>query len=76
MADFGAAELDTFRGEVRAWLEANYPAELRKPEFRARIMKEAFATPGPVLIDVVIPKEEAVMPMIPPGGSMSEMLFA
>ncbi len=39
-------------------------------------MKEAFATPGPVLIDVVIPKEEAVMPMIPPGGAMSEMLFA
>src|SRR5216684_598122 len=39
-------------------------------------MKEAFATPGPVLIDIVIPKEEAVMPMIPPGGSMSEMLFA
>ncbi len=42
----------------------------------AATMKEAFATPGPVLIDVVIPKEEAVMPMIPPGGSMSEMLFA
>jgi len=40
------------------------------------VMKEAFATRGPVLIDVVIPKEEAVMPMIPPGGSMSEMLFA
>ncbi|MDO8434510.1 MAG: biosynthetic-type acetolactate synthase large subunit [Candidatus Binatus sp.] len=39
-------------------------------------MREAFATPGPVLIDVVIPKEEAVMPMIPPGGAMSEMLFA
>ena len=39
-------------------------------------MKKAFATPGPVLIDVVIPKEEAVMPMIPPGGAMSEMLFA
>ncbi|MDB5436408.1 MAG: acyl-CoA dehydrogenase [Phenylobacterium sp.] len=29
MADFGAADLDTFRAEVRAWLEANYPAELR-----------------------------------------------
>jgi acetolactate synthase-1/2/3 large subunit len=39
-------------------------------------MKEAFATPGPVLIDIVIPKEEAVMPMMPPGGAMSEMLFA
>jgi alkylation response protein AidB-like acyl-CoA dehydrogenase len=34
MADFGAAELDTFRAEVRAWLEAEYPAELRKPDAR------------------------------------------
>jgi alkylation response protein AidB-like acyl-CoA dehydrogenase len=32
MADFGAADLDTFRTEVRAWLEAEYPAELRKPD--------------------------------------------
>jgi acetolactate synthase-1/2/3 large subunit len=47
-----------------------------KPSELSAKMKEAFATPGPVLIDVVIPKEEAVMPMIPPGGSMSEMLFA
>ncbi|WP_309091340.1 acyl-CoA dehydrogenase family protein [Phenylobacterium sp.] len=29
MADFGGAELDAFRTEVRAWLEANYPPELR-----------------------------------------------
>ena len=49
---------------------------IEKARDLARIMAEAFATPGPVLIDVVIPKEEAVMPMIPPGGSMSEMLFA
>ncbi len=49
---------------------------IEKAKDLARIMKEAFATPGPVLIDVVIPKEEAVMPMIPPGGAMSEMLFA
>jgi len=47
-----------------------------KPKDLSSTMKEAFATPGPVLIDVIIPKEEAVMPMIPPGGSMSEMLFA
>jgi acetolactate synthase-1/2/3 large subunit len=39
-------------------------------------LKEAFATPGPVLIDITIPKDEAVMPMMPPGGAMSEMLFA
>ncbi len=31
MADFGAGELDTFRSDVRSWLEANYPAELRDP---------------------------------------------
>jgi acetolactate synthase-1/2/3 large subunit len=49
---------------------------IEKSSDLAKTMKEAFATPGPVLIDVVIPKEEAVMPMIPPGGSMSEMLFA
>ncbi len=32
MADFGATDLDAFRAEVRAWLEANYPAELRAPD--------------------------------------------
>jgi len=49
---------------------------IEKSSDLAATMKEAFATPGPVLIDVVIPKEEAVMPMMPPGGSMFEMLFA
>src|SRR6202167_6065604 len=49
---------------------------IEKQSELARTMKEAFNTPGPVLIDVVIPKDEAVMPMIPPGGAMSEMLFA
>ncbi|HYL60416.1 MAG TPA: biosynthetic-type acetolactate synthase large subunit [Candidatus Acidoferrales bacterium] len=42
----------------------------------AATLRKAFATPGPVLIDVVIPADEVVMPMIPPGGAMSEMLFA
>ena len=32
MADFGADQLDAFRSETRAWLEANYPAELRDPK--------------------------------------------
>jgi acetolactate synthase-1/2/3 large subunit len=49
---------------------------IEKPEELAKTMKEAFATRGPVLIDIAIPKEEAVMPMIPPGGAMSEMLLA
>ena len=29
MADFGGGDLDAFRDEVKAWLEANYPPELR-----------------------------------------------
>jgi len=49
---------------------------IEKAKDLPKMMKEAFATPGPVLIDIAIPKDEAVMPMIPPGGSMSEMLFA
>ncbi|MFO1015461.1 MAG: acyl-CoA dehydrogenase family protein [Caulobacteraceae bacterium] len=39
MADFGGAELEAFRGEVRAWLEANYPAELKDP--KAKVDPEA-----------------------------------
>jgi len=32
MADFGADNLEAFRADARAWLEANYPAELRDPK--------------------------------------------
>jgi alkylation response protein AidB-like acyl-CoA dehydrogenase len=31
MADFGGGDLDTFRAETRAWLEANYPSSLNAP---------------------------------------------
>ncbi len=34
MPDFGPAELDAFRTEVRDWLAANYPAELKKADAR------------------------------------------
>ena len=30
MADFGGADLDAFRAEAKDWLEANFPASLRK----------------------------------------------
>jgi len=30
MPDFGASELDTFRAEARAWLEANFPPSLKR----------------------------------------------
>ncbi len=35
MADFGAGDLEAFRAEVKAWLEANYPAELRDPKVKS-----------------------------------------
>jgi len=34
MADFGGETLEAFRAEVRDWLEANYPAELRQADAR------------------------------------------
>lgn len=39
-------------------------------------LKAAFAEPGPVLVDAVIPKGEGVYPMVPAGSAMHEMLFA
>lgn len=42
----------------------------------APTLQAAFATPGPVLIDVVIPQSEGVFPMVPTGSAMHEMLFA
>ncbi len=42
----------------------------------APTLNAAFATPGPVMIDVVIPQSEGVFPMVPAGSAMHEMLFA
>jgi alkylation response protein AidB-like acyl-CoA dehydrogenase len=43
MADFGGSDLDAFRKEAREWLEANFPASLRKDPDRitAQVMAEA-----------------------------------
>ena len=29
MADFGSTDLDAFRAEARAWIEANFPSSLK-----------------------------------------------
>jgi acetolactate synthase-1/2/3 large subunit len=39
-------------------------------------LQAAFAEPGPVLVDAVIPTGEGVYPMVPAGSAMHEMLFA
>ena len=42
MADFGGGDLNAFRDEVKAWLEANYPPELR--DRNAQTDEEAVAS--------------------------------
>ena len=44
------------------------PTELQQ------ILKEAFATPGPVVIDCQVDREENVLPMVPANGSINRMI--
>lgn len=37
-------------------------------------LSHAFSTDGPYVIDCAIEKDELVMPMLPPGGSMDDMI--
>lgn len=37
-------------------------------------LKEAFATPGPVVVDCRVDREENVLPMVPAGGSIGKMI--
>jgi acetolactate synthase-1/2/3 large subunit len=39
------------------------------------VLKKAFAEPRPVIVDVPVPNEENVYPMVPAGASLSEMLL-
>ena len=38
------------------------------------VLDKAFVATGPVLIDCVIDKDEKVLPMIPPGGSIDNII--
>ena len=44
------------------------PSEFKK------VLSEAFSFNGPVLIDCAIDKDEFVLPMLPPGGSIDQMI--
>ncbi len=48
---------------------------IEKPEDVAAGLKKAQATPGPVVIEVLVDDMENVMPMVAPGSSLSEMVF-
>nr|BBL52537.1 acetolactate synthase [Pontederia korsakowii] len=46
----------------------------RKSEVRDAIRK-MIQTPGPYLLDVIVPHEEHVLPMIPSGGAFKDMIL-
>jgi acetolactate synthase-1/2/3 large subunit len=46
-----------------------------KPEEVEEVLKKAFDTPRPVIMDFVVEKEECVYPMVPSGAPITEMLL-
>jgi acetolactate synthase I/II/III large subunit len=51
-------------------MRATRPSEL------AAVLEQAFATPGPVVVDVVVDEKECVFPFVLPGQANTEMLLA
>jgi len=47
-----------------------------KPEEVEATIKKAFSTPGPVIMEFKITREENVMPMVPAGAGLNEMVLA
>ena len=47
-----------------------------KPEEVEEVIKKAFATPGPVIMEFKVSREENVMPMVPAGAGLNEMVLA
>ena len=50
------------------------PEEAR-PRWFESLGAEAFALPRPVIVDVVVDREENVAPMVPAGKSITEMIL-
>ncbi|VBB07619.1 acetolactate synthase large subunit biosynthetic [Lucifera butyrica] len=46
-----------------------------KPEKLRQTLEEAFRTAGPVLVDVLLPETEDVLPMVPAGGRLDQMIL-
>jgi acetolactate synthase-1/2/3 large subunit len=47
-----------------------------KPEEVEEIIVKGFKTPGPVIMEFKIAREEKVLPMVPAGASLNEMVLA
>lgn len=48
---------------------------VRKPEELDLILEKALQMKGPVLVDVLLPETEDVLPMVPPGGRLDQMVL-
>jgi acetolactate synthase-1/2/3 large subunit len=46
-----------------------------KPSEVVPALEKAFSTPGPVVVDVMVEKEEWVFPMVPAGGANKDMIL-
>jgi acetolactate synthase-1/2/3 large subunit len=46
-----------------------------KPEDLNMILEKALQMEGPVLVDVLLPETEDVLPMVPPGGRLDQMVL-
>ncbi len=47
-----------------------------KPEEVSEVIRKALATPGPVLMEFKVDREENVLPMVPAGAAINEMVLA
>jgi acetolactate synthase-1/2/3 large subunit len=47
-----------------------------KPEEVEDVIKKAFATDGPVIMEFKVAREENVLPMVPAGAGLNEMVLA
>lgn len=48
---------------------------IEKKEDMHKVLKKAFKINGPVLIDAFIDSDEKVLPMIPPGGTINDIIL-
>ena len=51
-----------------------FPRTIPQAEALDEALEKAFSTEGPFVIDCVIDKDEFVLPMLPPGGSMDDII--
>jgi acetolactate synthase-1/2/3 large subunit len=46
-----------------------------RPEEVESVIRQGFAEPGPVIMEFIVAREEKVMPMVPAGASLNEMVL-